>query len=262
MEEQFLDEKILYISPAIQASITENSHSEAARLLAALTDKNGYKVQDYVDAPERQSEPGYVGCISVGMRGEAIEISEPNKIVPILRNILADIDLESTWKIQKKILAISRAVQVLINDTPQAAALLERLKKEQGYEVQDIVDYGTDKPGVLRHIVTTNTETANDYVINSADGIVQVLSKILSSDKNNAVEYSPAASPAPSYQDGGGRPNALLMNGDPDPNSLLRSSSSARWCSWFTRCCPGDDEQNPLLSSEIVSKTQVQVQKK
>lgn len=158
--------------------------------------------------------------------------------------------------VEKKVLFISPAVQVLIVDTPEAGALLERLKKEQGY---DIVEYDTDKPGaIIGHIVAHNSATAVplDYTIYNADGIIQVLSKILSPEKSNAAEHSPPVSFAPSYQ-GGGRE---LMRESDDGVSMddevpvvltgLKPESKsffAKWCSCFP--CFREPDQEPLLST-------------
>ncbi len=92
-----VDEKFLYISPKVQVLITENP--EAVQLLTMLTDNYAFSVQDGVDDPEKQGQPGYLGFISVGMRGEVIEIAESNPITPVLRHILERIDPEAARKI-------------------------------------------------------------------------------------------------------------------------------------------------------------------
>ena len=194
--------------------------------------------------------------------------------------------------VEKKKLHISPAIQALIIDIPEAVLLLERLKLEQGYEVQDVVDYGEDKPGVIGHIVTTDnstTTTAPDYVINSVDGIVQVLSKLLSPANSNAPHSPPAERGF--QQSGGEPPKPQQMSDGRDTDSLLRKSGDgrsidgeevvagerdltltglkpesksfvAKWCSWFTCGCDQDEARNPLLSSEPGSRTPTVAQKK
>ncbi|MDX2164045.1 MAG: hypothetical protein SFW07_01350 [Gammaproteobacteria bacterium] len=157
--------------------------------------------------------------------------------------------------------------------------------------MQDILEYLEDESGVLGHIVVVEegnamVSTPLNYSINDATGIVLVLSKILSAEKANAAEHSPLLSRSPGYQGSEGQPpKAVKMNGDGnDEKNLFRlsgdsvvleevpadstkivfsgfspeheseSKSSAKWCTWFRRCCSSSPETNPLLTSEPTRK--------